>query len=1595
MTALVSRRQLPSDAQASAYFPTKPGQRSKRSSEGQPRSDVVPLNFPATKDILWDRTRKGDPTVLHLTKYRNISLHVLEKSVQLAHRHALQSDGRPYRCFLIGSVISDKDEEGVTITVDRFDPGRDVPGRSGRMPTARLPGDHVIPLTMSVNEEATATTHSTDDFTAAFKLVEHNCSSRDALDVGGILSFRIHCCCYDSADDVTFNLHVGAVTMGTVLEATPINPLPIIPTALARNLTGPLNLSEIQGAPKGGYITMDQTRKLLLLLESDPKAYTLPLIGIWLSGLSNICSPYVWTSCLRYMFNSSINERVCSGDQGFLLVMFSPTSRQPTFYECRSLNGDKPSFELVGCRENIHFYKHMDQTSRTPVHLELTPARDGPNKAAFMEAARQFTPKCSQAKQSKPCPKPAPLPRPTTIATADEDVHMPRPSPKPLIDKSPTVKPSVPELSLIFDSFIEDQQESDQPPHPLASTDHPAPFGEVNSNPDIPDDRRRHRPQQRGPVQNAQENHPFGMGQNGRGGFVGRGMKAGHVDTPTGRPGPLKPVNTNLAHGGDKSRRSIPNNSQGNTKQSQSGMKPKRTPSPAQNGRIQQPLVKTRAPVQAQVQQTSRTPRSDSTPRQKPPRPTSRRSEVMQQTLPLTVGGHQSSPSHEQGCAAPRRMSYPMPASSSRTSQHGAGGQIPHPRPGQSNQAAHPTAQRRSDLQHPPPQQAWGPSQDQSPGPLHHQVVFHDANRSNNPSGNRHPLRDSKASPILATSSGNTASHPVPRTQKASSSTSGSSANSRGSPGSPNATPNCVANASNSASYVGHNTQGAFSMQHPHQVTSPHSLSHTGSPPTLTGFPQAPHGVREASGFHSNQVQSSPANLTGPHPSSLNGSLPHEIPHRQPHSPCHAEECTGRKGVPSEPLPPSGTTPEVPQQPLVSNGQHQDQSRGGRGSDSNDTMAQLRRQEQLIQQLQAQIQMLMQAQTAQSNPPIPSGLVTPPATPTSEETNRLHLSTPVSRPLHSPHHNQAPPVSSGTGQQVVTPISQSSVAPTTHSVSTGTGGDTPPPKTTCSMAVMTGKSLLWPDGTGPPVKTSVSASTSMTPRSSPDRGSKSASNGHATLDTEATLDPESDPEMTLPMQQTRDDTQSTVFDVSAVDLRSFTEDGSPRQTSSPNRSPKWTSGREGNTPQTTHPGTTQGTYPMDSLHSPVLGESASTCAPPGRGWGHPRGNDTEDGSDSDDGGSSEDGRTESERETSESDEERPTRSADPPVSLLYRDERRFYQNLLGRVEQMLTEQAQGGEDGNHGNAMTTQEELRQMGLPTAVDHSVMYRSMCMVNSDFFPRINYVSLMDVHLDSPNLSYEANAIAMKYLTEDELTQLSAGFKGQQTPQPKVNPLLRTALTGLGDIGTGAGPSAVDLSMASRKYMEKYGLLDMPVRKPDRARALGFDETPAQRIVAKNTPAEGRAVRNMKDVAKKHRKTQKPKTTGLSNVPVVSEEVTDQAQTLPRASDDRNKRKVRASPKQHLTKGSDARPGEKLSTENSPRQEPPRSGPISTSPPRPPGQNNEETRTPEGQNNQGIEKPKTGEVKGKTSSRNTEQKAGSNILDIERLKQLPKLF
>lgn len=99
----------------------------------------------------------------------------------------------------------------------------------------------------------------------------------DTPDPSHLLSLQIHCAC---SCDGTVTLQCGCVMPSLVYQTTPISPIPIVSTALARNLSGPLPLSALQKRIKHGYVTMEASRKLVLLMHSDPLVKSLPIIGV-------------------------------------------------------------------------------------------------------------------------------------------------------------------------------------------------------------------------------------------------------------------------------------------------------------------------------------------------------------------------------------------------------------------------------------------------------------------------------------------------------------------------------------------------------------------------------------------------------------------------------------------------------------------------------------------------------------------------------------------------------------------------------------------------------------------------------------------------------------------------------------------------------------------------------------------------------------------------------------------------------------------------------------------------------------------------------------------------------------------------------------------------------------------------------------------------------------------------------------------------------------------------------------------------------------------------------------------------------------------
>jgi hypothetical protein len=132
------------------------------------------------------------------------------------------------------------------------------------------------------------------------------------------LSFAIGC-----AVDNSQLVMVGEVTAPCEsYVVTPLKLLKVIPTVLAQSL---YDRDPAYAHGCSGFLSMDQTRRLLVLTEEDPKVAQLPLVGIWVSGVESLNSPFIWACLLRYRHCQGLGERVTQRDS-FLLLCYQQSA---------------------------------------------------------------------------------------------------------------------------------------------------------------------------------------------------------------------------------------------------------------------------------------------------------------------------------------------------------------------------------------------------------------------------------------------------------------------------------------------------------------------------------------------------------------------------------------------------------------------------------------------------------------------------------------------------------------------------------------------------------------------------------------------------------------------------------------------------------------------------------------------------------------------------------------------------------------------------------------------------------------------------------------------------------------------------------------------------------------------------------------------------------------------------------------------------------------------------------------------------------------------------------------------------------------------
>ncbi|RUS73358.1 hypothetical protein EGW08_018877, partial [Elysia chlorotica] len=389
------------------------------------------IAFPKTVCSLWDKSATGNSVFLHMGYYRKPKVCIPEKILRLI-QHQCENYSQIHH-MLIGSLVIEEDGEGVQFQVDRVDSRNKKPHDGSGL----APGDLLIPLEVSNNSDKERS-GSVEDYHCAIRRLQSRCCSKASVDLCEFVLLRGWGSYYSNAHSSVVHLDFDMVTMETVFKATPIPPVPILLTALSKNLAGPMSLSQMQGTTKTGYLSMDHTRKLLLILESDPKACSLPLIGIWVSGAEFVQHPFVWASCLRYIHNTHLQDRVCLPPNEFLLVVYTPLHSRPEFYQVLPTSGTCDlQFQLRTGHEVTNMTKSLSAPSQNFTEVELDAFEGGTKMQLFDAAKAEHGLDLSRTDLRN------------GNTSMPEDIE-PRCVPTPHMERVPSIRPMVPDVSILW-----------------------------------------------------------------------------------------------------------------------------------------------------------------------------------------------------------------------------------------------------------------------------------------------------------------------------------------------------------------------------------------------------------------------------------------------------------------------------------------------------------------------------------------------------------------------------------------------------------------------------------------------------------------------------------------------------------------------------------------------------------------------------------------------------------------------------------------------------------------------------------------------------------------------------------------------------------------------------------------------------------------------------------------------------------------------------------------------------------------------------------------------------------------------------------------
>ncbi len=199
------------------------------------------------------------------------------------------------------------------------------------------------------------------------------------------------------ADGIRGTLRFEAVVPDVSFQAVRIRPLPLLTTPLSLNLTRQGGNSSRE-LPNMGYLTLNQTRKVVPLLSTDPALAMAPIVGVWTTlddshDESYLKQPTLWAACTWYLLNNKACDKAFISEGTFLLANFGCMS--VTYYEITRVGGGLRSVgedpEYTCCDFTVDLNADSVCDVHDPVLCKFRPLSQGSLISSFRSAAAAGT----------------------------------------------------------------------------------------------------------------------------------------------------------------------------------------------------------------------------------------------------------------------------------------------------------------------------------------------------------------------------------------------------------------------------------------------------------------------------------------------------------------------------------------------------------------------------------------------------------------------------------------------------------------------------------------------------------------------------------------------------------------------------------------------------------------------------------------------------------------------------------------------------------------------------------------------------------------------------------------------------------------------------------------------------------------------------------------------------------------------------------------------------------------------------------------------------------------------------------------------------